>query len=125
MKNFAEFALDKVLLFDYNKTIMNINLVKIFKALSSEQRLNIFKKLYEWNQASSDTTGGPDLSCPDDGIEKCFTKACCCMNLSKSTISHHFKELENAGLITCTRNGQSFVCKINMDAVQAIRTFLE
>ena len=105
--------------------MMNINLVKIFKALSSEQRLNIFKKLYEWNQASCDTTGESNFPYFDDGMEKCFTKTCCCMNLSRSTISHHFKELENAGLITCTRNGQSFICKINMEAVQAIREFLE
>ncbi len=99
------------------------DLVKIFKALSSEQRLNIFKMLYEWQQSSDNTTA--DYSSVDEGMEKCFTKACCCMDLSKSTISHHFKELENAGLITCTRNGQSFVCKVNMEAVEAIRDFLK
>lgn len=103
--------------------MMNNELVKIFKALSSEQRLNIFKMLYEWQQSSSDSTAG--FSSFDEGMEKCFTKACCCMNLSRSTISHHFKELENAGLISCTRNGQSFVCKINIEAVEAIRNFLK
>jgi len=103
--------------------MMKNNLVKIFKALSSEQRLNIFKMLYEWQQSSSGTTA--NFSSFDEGMEKCFTKACCCMDLSRSTISHHFKELENAGLITCTRNGQSFVCKINMEAVEAIREFLK
>jgi ArsR family transcriptional regulator, arsenate/arsenite/antimonite-responsive transcriptional repressor len=103
--------------------MMKNNLVKIFKALSSEQRLNIFKMLYEWQQSSNDTTAG--FSSFDEGMEKCFTKACCCMDLSRSTISHHFKELENAGLITCTRNGQSFVCKVNMEAVESIRGFLK
>jgi ArsR family transcriptional regulator, arsenate/arsenite/antimonite-responsive transcriptional repressor len=102
---------------------MMINLVKIFKALSSEQRLNIFKMLYEWQMSSSDMV--VDSVRINEGMEKCFTKACCCMGLSRSTISHHFKELENAGLITCTRNGQSFVCKINMEAVQAVRDFLK
>lgn len=101
-----------------------INLVKIFKALSSEQRLNIFKMLYEWNQTTDNAAGKSEGLCLEEGMEKCFTKACCCMKLSKSTISHHFKELENAGLISCTRNGQCFLCKINMDAVQAIRGFL-
>lgn len=98
-----------------------IDLVKIFKALSSEQRLNIFKMLYQWNQSSSE---GTECLCLEEGVEKCFTKTCDCLNLSKSTISHHFKELENAGLITCTRVGQSSVCKINMEAVEAIRGFL-
>jgi ArsR family transcriptional regulator len=103
--------------------MMNIDLIKIFKALSSAQRLNIFKMLYEWQQANCEATG--NCTVPEEGMEKCFTKTCCCLSLSRSTISHHFKELENAGLITCTRNGQSFICKVNMDAVKAVRSFLE
>lgn len=98
-------------------------MVKIFKALSSEQRLNIFMKLYEWQISSVEPTG--NYSDIKVGVDKCFTKACCCMGLSKSTISHHFKELENAGLITTTRNGQSFICRVNMEAVQEIRDFLK
>jgi ArsR family transcriptional regulator len=47
------------------------------------------------------------------------------MTLSKSTISHHFKELQNAGLISYTRNGQSFFCRINKEAIEAIRNFLD
>jgi ArsR family transcriptional regulator, arsenate/arsenite/antimonite-responsive transcriptional repressor len=92
------------------------DLSKIFKALSNEQRLHLFMMLYEWC--------GPDCS-DDEGMEKCFTKACCTMNLSRSTISHHFKELQNAGLITCTRNGQSFLCQVNVEAVEAVRSFMK
>ncbi|MCX8130940.1 MAG: helix-turn-helix domain-containing protein [Clostridia bacterium] len=98
------------------------DLVKIFKALSSEQRLNLFRLLYDWCESDNGNNG--DYTCIG-GIEKCFTKACCSMSLSRSTISHHFKELQNAGLISYTRNGQCFVCKINMNAVQAIRDFLK
>ena len=50
---------------------------------------------------------------------------CDCMKLSRSTISHHFKELQNAGLITCEREGQSFRCRINEEEVAAIRNFLK
>ena len=100
-----------------------IELSKIFKALSSEQRLTIFKMLYEWQQDACCTT--VDYAKIEEGMEKCFTKVCCSMPLSKSTISHHFKELENAGLITCTRNGQNFVCKVNQEAIQAVRNFLK
>lgn len=99
-----------------------INLVKIFKALSCEQRLFLFKALYEWCEAEENREG----DCINtDGMDKCFTKACCCMELSKSTISHHFKELQNAGLISYTRKGQSFCCKINKDAIEEIRNFLK
>lgn len=99
-----------------------IDEVKIFKALSSEQRLTIFRKLYEWHMAMSEDA--EHFVGVDAGVDKCFTKACCCMGLSRSTISHHFKELENAGLITCTKNGQSDLCKVNMEAVEAVRNFL-
>lgn len=99
-----------------------IDLVKIFKALSSEQRLNIFRMLYQWYAAENGTE--IQSSCCN-GIDRCFTKTCCSIDLSRSTISHHFKELQNAGLISYTRSGQSFVCKINMDAVQAVRDFLK
>lgn len=100
----------------------NSNLAKIFKALSCEQRLMLFKTIYEWYEEGN--SKGEEYTF-DEGLDKCFTKACCCMDLSRSTISHHFKELQNAGLITCSRNGQSFVCKLNPEAVQAVRDFLK
>jgi ArsR family transcriptional regulator, arsenate/arsenite/antimonite-responsive transcriptional repressor len=99
-----------------------IDIVKIFKALASEQRFKLFKMLYEWNEFS--ISDNQELSCCE-GVEKCFTKACCSLDLSRSTISHHFKELQNAGLITVTRNGKSFICKVNLDAVEAVRNFLK
>ncbi len=64
--------------------------------------------------------------CPVAGtLEKAFTKVCGCMDLSKSTISHHFKELQNAGLITCKREGQTFRCKVNEDVVSSIKGFFK
>lgn len=96
-------------------------MVKIFKALSCEQRYYLFKTLYEWCETEENKEGDCVYI---DGVDKCFTKACCCMDLSKSTISHHFKELQNAGLITYSRKGQSFCCKINKEAIEEIRSFL-
>ena len=99
-----------------------INMAKVFKALSCEQRLHLFEALYEWCETEECKDG--DYSC-SEGMDKCFTKACCCMDLSKSTISHHFKELQNAGLISYTRKGQSFLCKINKDVVESIQNFMK
>lgn len=99
------------------------NLTKIFKALSNEHRLQLFKLLYTgFKKGKRPVLKKGDACC--DGIEKAFTSACDCLNLSRSTISHHFKELQNAGLITCTRKGQSYVCQVNQEAVTAIRQFL-
>jgi ArsR family transcriptional regulator len=107
------------------------NYVKIFKALSNEQRLKIFLMIQE-GCCATDGKGHSEFRienktcCPVAGvIEKAFTKVCDCMKLSRSTVSHHFKELQNAGLITCERDGQMFRCKVNEESVNAIKNFLK
>ncbi len=97
-------------------------LSKAFKALSNEKRLELFSRIYEWgkltiNSESTRTCCGP--------VEKTFTKATECIKLSRSTISHHMKELENAGLIKCVKKGQSHFCTVNMDLINEIRKFLD
>jgi ArsR family transcriptional regulator len=107
------------------------NLVKIFKALANEQRLKIFVMIYEGccapgGKGHSEFKIENKARCPVAGvIEKAFTKVCGCMNLSKSTVSHHFKELQNAGLITCEREGQMYRCKVNKEIVDSIKDFLK
>ncbi len=90
------------------------NASRIFKALSCEQRVKLFQLLREWQ--------GIDECC--DGVMKAFTKASEELKISRSTLSHHFKELENAGLITCTRNGQAFECVVNEELVHELQGFL-
>ena len=105
------------------------NCAKIFKALSNEQRLNIFMMIYKGCCSPEDTIQiKKDGSCCDGikgSIDRAFSKACDCMNLSRSTISHHFKELQNAGLITCEREGQTFRCSVNEEAIESIKKFLD
>lgn len=106
------------------------NYSKIFKALSNEQRLEIFATLYREccsteGQPPSGLKPGERMRCPVGRvIERAFTKVCGCIKLSRSTISHHFKELQNAGLITCERDGQTYRCTVNEEAVNSIREFL-
>jgi len=88
---------------------------RIFKALGCEQRLRVLRLLKKW--------GGLDSCC--DGVEKAFTRASAELEISRSTISHHFKELQRAGLIVCERNGQSVTCKINEQALQEVQAFLK
>ena len=109
------------------------NYCKIFKALSSEQRLKIFLMIYKQccqpinaQTVAGFKTEGEKACCPGmKAIGRVFTKACDCMKLSRSTISHHFKELQDAGLITCEREGRTFNCKVNEETVKAIRDFLK
>ncbi len=97
------------------------NMAKIFKALSNEKRLQLFKNIYEWQVLEMKPEETLDCC---DGIKKTFTKACGCMDLSRSTISHHLKELQNAGLIKCTREGQSLICKVNEETINIIKNFI-
>ncbi len=107
------------------------NCVKIFKALANEQRLKIFMMIREGccsadGKASLEVRVKNKPCCPVAGvIEKAFTKVCARMNLCRSTVSHHFKELQNAGLITCERDGQMFRCKVNEDIVNSIKEMLK
>jgi len=109
------------------------NYSKIFKALSNEQRLKIFLMIHKQCCKSGGTQVGPETKaaggsscCPVvKVIEGAFTKVCDCIKLSRSTISHHFKELQNAGLITCEREGRTYRCKVNEQAVNAIKDFLK
>jgi ArsR family transcriptional regulator len=86
---------------------------RICKALGSEQRIRILQLLREWE--------GLDACC--GGVLKAFTKAADEVNISRSTLSHHFKELESAGLIICERQGQAVSCKVNEKVLSDLGTF--
>lgn len=103
------------------------NQARIFKALGNEQRLRLFRMIYRMGREGAPVSAAraaaeTDACCP---VKKAFTAACECLGLAPSTISHHFKELQNAGLITCTRDGQAFLCKVNEEALEAVRGFLK
>ncbi|MCG8572427.1 MAG: helix-turn-helix domain-containing protein [Spirochaetes bacterium] len=97
-------------------------LAKIFKALSNEQRLRLFQTIYSWQKDCNADDNSCNCCIP---TEKTFTRACEIMDLSKSTISHHFKELQNANLISCYRRGQKMICEINQEIIEEIRNFLD
>jgi ArsR family transcriptional regulator len=109
------------------------NYSKIFKALSSEQRLKIFLMIHKQCCKSAGGQAGQEIKAVGEGaccpgakvIKGAFTKVCDCMKLSRSTISHHFKELQNAGLITCEREGRTYRCKVNEQVVNSIKDFLK
>lgn len=116
---------DYLPLFDYIKTMELSKLAKIFKALSNEQRLKIYQMVYHRSRCHNEESEYGEKKCCGGGMSKTFTKACECFNISKSTISHHMKELQNAGLISCSKDGQSNICKINPEVVEMIREFFE
>jgi DNA-binding transcriptional ArsR family regulator len=49
--------------------------------------------------------------------------ACDELNISRSTISHHFNALKNTGLIPCVRNDPTVESRVNGEALKEIRGF--
>ena len=86
-------------------------LAKILKALSHPKRLELYFKIAEQNEADFDTGCGCD----------CFvTDMINALKLGAPTISHHIKELENAGLITTERKGKFLSAKIKAETLEEV-----
>lgn len=101
----------------------NINeIAGYFKALSNPQRLKLFLMVSDW--AEECEANPTRKGCCSEGVAKAFTKVCEKLNLSRSTISHHFNVLENAELISCRRDGQQYICTVNQKALKVIKKVL-
>ena len=70
-----------------------------FKALSNETRLAVFENIRLCKaQAMLNKDNQPSVCNVASNI-----------NISLSTISHHIKELRNAGLVSCERKGHTIL----------------
>lgn len=92
----------------------------MFKALSNPNRLRIFLRLVS--------------CCPPGTIatikDKTAPEGCACvgelgqkLGIVPSTISHHIKELRQAGLIRMERRGQKMECSIDPKTMEALQGF--
>jgi len=105
----------------------DLNLVKfakMFKALSNPNRLQIFMRLISCCQPGIPSEIKTDINCDIEST------GCACvgelgedLGIVPSTISHHIKELRQAGLIRMERRGQKMECWIDPDAMKALKDF--
>ncbi|WP_368029217.1 ArsR/SmtB family transcription factor [Arcobacter sp. s6] len=89
-------------------------LAKIFKALSNENRLEIYKEIAKQEDI--------------DYEQKCecsISDILSCLKIGAPTISHHLKELSNANLITTEKNGKFLMAHINKETLEKIRNFID
>lgn len=89
-------------------------LAKIFKALSNENRLEIYKEIAKQEDV--------------DYEQKCecsISDILSCLKIGAPTISHHLKELANANLITTEKNGKFLMAHINKETLEKIRAFID
>ena len=73
--------------------------VAAFKALSNETRLGVFEHIRL----------GRAKACLDQEMRPSVCSVASNFDISLSTISHHIKELRNADLVRCERQGQTIL----------------
>jgi ArsR family transcriptional regulator len=103
-----------------NKEMDIKNFAEMFKALSNPNRLKIFLRLVTCCQPGTLTQIQPNMD----------TEGCACvgelgqdLGIVPSTISHHIKELRQAGLIRMERRGQKMACWIEPKTLTALKGF--
>jgi DNA-binding transcriptional ArsR family regulator len=90
------------------------DLARVFRALGDPSRLAIYELVRSGSPAGPHTAG--ELRNSVSAIASQF-------DLSLSTVSHHLKELRNAGLIRCERRGQHIFCSADPGVLAEIGQF--
>ena len=93
--------------------------IRIFKALSDENRVKLLHYIQKANPSQQCAEGecGPK--------DVCVTNLAETFGLTPATVSHHIKELVNAGLITTRKEGRWVYCQVNQAALSQISTFVD
>lgn len=91
-------------------------LAKALKALSNPNRLKIYLEIAASREASF-ASACESCGCP---VSRIMEK----LNIGAPTVSHHLKELVNAGLIFTERQGKFVLARINEKAVADVNRAL-
>jgi DNA-binding transcriptional ArsR family regulator len=87
-------------------------LSKAFKALANPNRLQLFLNLLEESR----------LDLAKGRVHDCFlANLLGNLKIGAPTVSHHVKELENAGLIETHKEGKQLICTIRPEAMRELR----
>ena len=100
-----------------SKTLLTLEkAAEVFKVLGHPHSLAIFLRLCDHC-----TTGG---SRDEEAVAACVGELSKGLKIAPSTISHHLKELRQAGVITMQREGQYVQCCPNFSVMKQIDAFL-
>jgi ArsR family transcriptional regulator len=91
-------------------------LARVFKALGDENRMAIFQLLRERCAAGCEVS--------EEGVDRTVTEIAKDFDLALSTVSHHLKELRNAGLILCEKHGKQVYCRVNATLLKDLEAYM-
>lgn len=98
---------------------LSVNLSELaesFKALSNPNRLQIYMRLL--------SCCAPGTACSTQTINSfCVGELGEDLAVAPSTLSHHIKELQHAGLIKTRRRGQNVECYVDMEKITILKEF--
>lgn len=90
-------------------------LARMFRALSNPNRLRLFMNLLDESK----------LDLAKGRVHDCFlAKLLAGLDLGAPTVSHHVKELSDAGLITTQREGKQLTCSVDPAGLATLRAAL-
>ena len=96
------------------ENIESEQLVNIFKALANSHRLKIY------NILTNCCT--PGTACASDDVFSCCVGDLDSqLDIAASTLSHHLKELNRAGLIEMKREGKQVFCSVNANRLEQLQ----
>ena len=92
------------------------SLARMFKALGNPNRLKLFLNLLEESK----------LDLAKGRIHDCFLVKLLggLGDIGAPTVSHHVKELSDAGLIQTQREGKQLICSVDPDGLEQLRQAL-
>lgn len=89
-----------------------------FKALANPNRLALFESLMD--QCCPDGT-----SCCEDEVSSNVTELAGCCDIAPSTLSHHLKELRQAGLVRTEKRGKFVHCWVDPEMLEPLSDFFK
>ena len=92
-----------------------------FKALGNPQRLKVVRLLLE---KRIECAADPDVDCTKDPASCNVGEILSELDVQASTLTHHLKELEHAGLIERGRSGRYRYCRVREERLEEIVRFL-